>query len=333
MNFTVKTPGGGAAWHPGKLSHKHRGDILSYYLLTILDEAIDSYLQFVYSPIHVKIALTPGTLFSILSNQLKLSQHPITSDDSHYLQSFLHNEFSSHPLNDVNNMTSLRGKILYTLLDHYFYTLYHHPLPKVPDHYQVPETQYAPTCYTDYLPRLSHSLQDQLIPSLTPDQPWSHELSFFDQRAVEKGERNHMGYLDRKIVYMSNGTGSSLSLKVTIKHPSPLWLCELQKGFLKYPNTLTELHLGSNISLLLNYNPSSSSSATSSPILNQRQAQILPVTLQPLIDQCFRSIEIFPSGNHLLTLVQNGSQKVLNYYFYLVFIFFIHFLFLFNRLH
>ena len=36
LNFLAKSPGGGEAWHPGRLGHKLRGDSLACFLLSML---------------------------------------------------------------------------------------------------------------------------------------------------------------------------------------------------------------------------------------------------------------------------------------------------------
>lgn len=78
---------------------------------------------------------------------------------------------------------------------------------------------------------------------------WLRQLSPFDAKAVARGEAQHLGYLDRKYVFWSQGPGSSLQLEVRVRHISPIWLCELQKGFVQYPSTMADLDLGAEVIL------------------------------------------------------------------------------------
>ena len=45
IDFGEKTGGGGSSWHPGLKGHRVRGNSMSYFLLEILGEAVDSILQ------------------------------------------------------------------------------------------------------------------------------------------------------------------------------------------------------------------------------------------------------------------------------------------------
>jgi hypothetical protein len=45
-----------------------------------------------------------------------------------------------------------------------------------------------------------------------------------------------LGYIDRKMIYVSKKENAQISLLVNITRPSVVWLCECQKGFLKYPS-------------------------------------------------------------------------------------------------
>lgn len=44
-DFSVKTPGGGQKWHPGRAGHRLRGENLAYFLLHIFEEAISMVLD------------------------------------------------------------------------------------------------------------------------------------------------------------------------------------------------------------------------------------------------------------------------------------------------
>lgn len=149
---------------------------------------------------------------------------------------------------------------------------------RVPNYYNLPETNYPPLCYTAYEPRESNNLAQKVIDvglftqstdlstirddnnklvsvidsllnmiqklcsyplvrdsNSSMSASWSKELSFFDKSAVEKSIEQKLGYIDRKYVYISKGVGTTITIQVLVNNESPIWLCELQKGFLKYP--------------------------------------------------------------------------------------------------
>jgi hypothetical protein len=97
---------------------------------------------------------------------------------------------------------------------------------------------------------------------------WRRELAWSDRSGVYKSIAEGKGYLDRKIVYTSTvdsksaenkskSTGENvdknkcedvevnelawLSFIIVTKSTSPLWLCEVQKGFSKYPDDMGDL--------------------------------------------------------------------------------------------
>jgi hypothetical protein len=94
---------------------------------------------------------------------------------------------------------------------------------------------------------------------------WKKELSFFDVNGVSKGEEHHFGYLDRKYIYLSTGVGTSLYLFVSVKRDQkPIWLCECQKGFGKYPTTMSDLLPGAKVIMHYFARPVNPTSASSS---------------------------------------------------------------------
>ena len=123
------------------------------------------------------------------------------------------------------------------------------------------------TAATSYLGRLQ---QDFLRSLITPNglqqryygnSNWELQLSFFDARAVAKGEAKGMGYQDRKMVWVSpaNVTSgnerdeASLTILVSVgelnakQYGGRVWLCELQKGFLQYPADYGDLDKDANL--------------------------------------------------------------------------------------
>ena len=110
-----------------------------------------------------------------------------------------------------------------------------------------------PRCFTDFEPRYSGSgdggddLGGSLSSQLDSHNPnpnpiaWSLNVSFFDAKAVETAKKLGRGYVDKKNVFLSNSNTTALTMKIKVSRNSSIWICELQKGFLKYPSTLGEL--------------------------------------------------------------------------------------------
>lgn len=85
---------------------------------------------------------------------------------------------------------------------------------------------------------------------------WVSELSFLDKTAVEHSIAKGYGYIDRKYIYRSVGINSTIAVITTVTTISPLWLCEVQKGFAKYPTTMTDLSEGVKVYAQLHYSGS-----------------------------------------------------------------------------
>jgi hypothetical protein len=161
----------------------------------------------------------------------------------------------------------LRLLVLNELVSHFLSLQYSESSfpPSVPPSYKLPETNHPSHCYTDFEPRVMNSLSDIVISNpnnlhhpesgssenITAPLSWKKEISFFDKKAVAKAEKTHLGYLDKKFTFMSTGNFSEISLNITIHHSSSIWLCELQKGFGKYPSTMVDLDKGSLVEVYL----------------------------------------------------------------------------------
>jgi hypothetical protein len=124
------------------------------------------------------------------------------------------------------------------------------PPPAVPASYRTEETNFAPTCFTSFEPRQSHDLSQQIE---TRFSNWTLQLSPFDRDAVQRNDKRHMGYLDRKYIHMSTGPGSVLALRISSVGTNVLWLCEVQKGFAKYPSSMDDLNTGAEVFLWPHY--------------------------------------------------------------------------------
>jgi hypothetical protein len=246
--FSEKTPGGGAGWHPGKLGHKLRGDNIAYFLLKIFEEALDSIL----SSTTGCNATESGRLRRLGEESTVATSTVVTS--------------GGHPHEMANSLLATSMKFMHDHIDKS--PLYKAPVACLPE-----ECSSDAQCFTDYLPRESANTITSRIHNFSYDSQlelhgldkaisansvdlratlanWTFELSFFDAAAVQKSEDRHMGYLDRKYIFVSQGHGTHISFLVSVvSKMSPIWLCECQKGFLKYPGTMTDLDRGALVIL------------------------------------------------------------------------------------
>lgn len=227
-HFGEKTPGNGAGWHPGRLGHKLRGDSLAYFLLKIFEDALDE--------------VSSSCVFSTTHSQNGSMFHsPVADQMLASTLTFLQQNIDKRPLSAP-------------------------PVACFPE-----ECSSDAACFTDYLPRASNNtLSSQIVESMshlswnatsalvnvTPSPStvslsnWTLELSFFDVKAVQKSEERGMGYMDRKYIFVSQGTGTHISFRVIITaHKSSIWICECQKGFLQYPANMVDLDKGSIVLL------------------------------------------------------------------------------------
>jgi hypothetical protein len=141
-----------------------------------------------------------------------------------------------------------------------------------------------PKCFTNFEPRVQNDLLARVVPTraltaaaLSPGPgsasskmpplslaallpaDWTYDISWFDKGGVQKSADDHRGYLDKKFILRSNFTGSGPlteadagSVLTFLVEPSlrgPLWLCQVQKGFLKYPSSDSELDVGARLTL------------------------------------------------------------------------------------
>ncbi len=254
---------------------------------------------------------------------------------------------------------------IYAITSKYVESIYIKKMPAVPSAYHLSEASVKPTCYTDYEPRMSHSITSLILRddsaanshhhhhandnnSSSMSNNWTKELSFFDVKGVEKAMKKNYGYLDRKYIYLSHGNQSELALHLIVENGNtPLWLCELQKGFGKYPATMTDLDQGADISLELHYlnskqfyTPSPVETNANKNVNGARRVMELSeyffpfftsvlttnrssysyslclrlwfcgVELELLSDQCYRTTSLIPGGTHLLKIRQNSNKQV-----------------------
>jgi hypothetical protein len=132
---------------------------------------------------------------------------------------------------------------------------YFQPLPPVPDYYKLPETGFVSNCFTSLEPKVTHSMEEIIktdnnagISSngnkTASAVRWEKGISWMDEKAIQKAESRGMKYLDRKYIYLSQGNKTVISFNIQLTHENVIWLCELQKGFGKYPATMADLDQG-----------------------------------------------------------------------------------------
>lgn len=353
-DFNAKTPGGGVAWHPGRLGHKLRGENLAYFVLSILQDALDTIMPSVAGCSSKSILKSSESFTSSLtahrgSRALKDTQvdharnlprqSRATMDDALKGQPLIRlledagshsgedgtgqgedkevgmrpaiglgdipdrlSSFSSALAEDAANpmvlpaegstvsraASSVGGRgsdmsshmlVLRSIVMNTFKSLQENLPASVPDPPLTcakEDCSTAAMCFTDFEPRVTNSLSGQVVGlysvvnaalghNAAPPTPlhdlrssstsplrlnisskyffgnWSLELSFFDRSAVQKAADRGLGYVDRKYIFMSHGEGDAISFFVKVTRQNSLWLCEVQKGFLKYPPTMGDL--------------------------------------------------------------------------------------------
>ena len=286
-SFCEKTPGGGAAHHPGKLMHKLRGENLAYFYLTILEDALDSLKSLMCTSaqkydvgsdnsgdnnnrIEVKRSDNGDTNTgnTLKRRRLQLNNHDSLAhsgkDDATaaYISKILNLTISADRGEKYQNTKFMKSNapapaFIPTANDVYKHVLLYlrfvqeKPLPDVPTSYNITEISNTPQCYTNYEPRMSNALQDIVIPQYSN---WQLNLSFLDKAAVEKSMAKGYGYIDRKYIFSSTGLNTTLTIQIHNKVEARVWLCEVQKGFAKYPsNTILDLAEGADVYIRYNY--------------------------------------------------------------------------------
>jgi hypothetical protein len=132
---------------------------------------------------------------------------------------------------------------------------YFQPLPPVPDYYKLPETGFVSNCFTSLEPKVTHSMEEIINTDnnagifsngnkTASAVRWEKGISWMDEKAIQKAESRGMKYLDRKYIYLSQGNKTVISFNIQLTHENVIWLCELQKGFGKYPATMADLDQG-----------------------------------------------------------------------------------------
>ena len=252
-DFSVKTPGGGQKWHPGKRGHQLRGDSLSFFLLSVLEDALSA----VVALGEEELALSRARQV-LGEEQAKVLSKPLICP--------------------------------------------------------AEECDSAPLCFTNYEPRMKNSLSDILLERPGAHNNWTLDLSFFDQAAVAKASARGLGYLDRKFLFTSGTMHKPLTMHISPRRDkSFLLVCEVQKGFNKYPAGMGDLDHAAALLLYENVTDSkgnrqhwtATSTATGGGTDDKKtRAAVVHLTLKPYADQCYRTESVIRPGNHILAVVQ-----------------------------
>ena len=289
-DFSTKSPGGGVAWHPGRKGHKLRADSLAFAFLSILDEVV-AYLE---------TALPSSVFSSVISKEL------LDTANRH---------ISRTASNSTREAAACSADVCGS--EAQCYTDYQ---PRVKNALASRIVDSSPILLS--LPRCAfnsteegrrsmqatlHALATRASPTAAPsadggNASWTFGISFFDRSAVDRGFSRGLGYLDRKYIYASGGKGSFLSFAVDLTRCGAVWLCECQKGFLKYPATMGDLDGAADVFV-------SSGAAAMAPYSFSAGGATKLRPLQPAADQCYRT-EALERGSHVVTVVQKGDQLI-----------------------
>jgi hypothetical protein len=304
--FNEKTPGGGAAHHPGRGMHQLRGENLAFFFLAVLLEATADVQELLCAKGGVE-----GAQGAQGASRARLVQVlNVTNAEGGLVGDVAGMGGSSAP----NGNGSRNAADVYTFVSGYLSSIQSPPLLPVPASYGLPELAQDPLCLTDFQPRVQHALSDSLVRSQSN---WIAELSFLDAKAVLKYEGLGRGYLDRKYIHTSVGVNSTLTLNIRTGSKAPLWLCEVQKGFASYPAQYADLNAvdGAQVFIRLNAGSAATAAATATAAAPVEYSapdisQMIPLALHRFELQCYRT-DLLPPGEHLLTLRQR-SDKLIN---------------------
>jgi hypothetical protein len=276
-DFCEKTPGGGAAHHPGQLMHKLRGENLAYFYLSILIEAVEDVCRLLGCERSAETlaaaaarvgsdeanlgtsgsaasvsnvsgadvsnsAAQPLDLLQTVRHVRRLNQQRQTPT-GRYIASALN--LTHEHISTVTGQPTVTSRAVHAFVTQYLRQIQEAPLPSVPAAYNISElSSERPQCYTNFEPRVQNALSEIVVPQYSN---WKSELSFLDAAAVLKSSAKGYGYIDRKYIYTSVGMNSTLVVTVRVSRPSAVWLCEVQKGFAKYPSMVADLIEGAAV--------------------------------------------------------------------------------------
>ena len=342
--FSSKRAGAGSPWHPGTRGHQLRGDSIAFLLLSVLQEAVDAVYTLQLEQLEEQASALYNSSSHAVANkggekergesgwndgiwsdgyrrrELPQYNQQLSRSQSHFRQLLagvnlgiykLTRAFLSRHIGDIPSSGSSSGSVL----------AQHKPVFCDSDICG----ERVPQCFTDYEPRVQHGIRDLVL-----DSQWERSLSFLDAAAVSRSEARGMGYIDRKYIYVSTGPNSTLSLYISIPHSlhdrnasvtgqqSRLFVCEVQKGFVKYPATMADLPTAevsvyqNTITNSLRKEIANNNTDNVKLLLTdvdfQRKKRVL--TLSPFKDYCYKSNEYLPEGDHVVQLTQITDKLV-----------------------
>ena len=179
-----------------------------------------------------------------------------------------------------------------------------------------------PKCFTDFEPRKGGSIHSHLSTAM---KGWDLNVSFFDRKAVETAAREHRGYLDKKMVYISqdksklgigeNSSAPELMMRIEVSRNSSIWICELQKGFMQYPGIMGDLDKEAIVSI---YEDKIFQDKSIVDNVLEKHAIHLNLSLIPYHTSanipkgdhvCFATDRV-PRGSHILSIRQKGLKQI-----------------------
>jgi hypothetical protein len=298
-DFCEKTPGGGAAHHPGRLMHKLRGENLAYFYLSVLIEAVEEVYRLLGCERRAETLAaaaahvggddanlgTSGSAASVSNINRPDASSGAVTQTSDVRQAFRRNRrlnllqqvntdrYIASALNlthehipAVNGQPTVTSRDIHAVVTQYLRQIQDSPLPPVPAAYNISElSSERPLCYTNFEPRVQNALSEIVVPQHSN---WKSELSFLDAAAVLKSATKGYGYIDRKYIYTSVGMNSTLVVTVKVSRPSAVWLCEVQKGFAKYPSSVADLNEGADVYVDLHSRSSAGDTRDSNAVPN-----------------------------------------------------------------
>eukprot|EP01036_Dinobryon_divergens_P031899 gene31899-41389_t len=287
-NFSAKSTGGGAPWHPGVLGHKLRGESMAFVFLRMMHDAADELIDLLFKTEKrvFKTTSTDDLVHSLLSRLIGALRIPIAQVALDPVAKALKKSLSDNP--NLTTQTGFLISLCFDILTRWKAHSLSGP-PLVPPKFNINETATLPQCFTEYKPSMKNPLSGLTIKAMSS---WSPELAFFDKAAV-----------DRAFIFSSAGyPGSVLALKIVVPNSlrNPLWLCELQKAADLYS---TSLPFDPNLLSLLNQGAGNLTAAAESHKALQK------IELLPFVDQCYRTKVGLSKGEHALLLKQKGLQK------------------------
>lgn len=164
-----------------------------------------------------------------------------------------------------------------------------------------------PKCLTMIQPQftLRYNMKKFLVvPDHIPE-GWTSELSWMDVNGVAKAVSENRGYLDKKIIFMSDSnTTSPIEFSIIPSQTGVLWLCQVPRGFLKYPDSIASLDTGAIVTITPQHSGKMTSRASEPKVLTMKKVSGE--------NECFQSAESFDKGRSILSIRKRDPSKRIN---------------------